>query len=494
MSSSSFTFGVNYWPRKKAMAMWKRFDLDEIRQDFQIIKDIGMSLVRIFVLWQDFQPTSPESVDPTALSNLKLVADVANDLNLKLDVTVPTVHMSGPNWVPAWLIDSERSPTSALRCEGSNVHRLQVAVNNNNNNSKDDDRCSVVSLLDPKDAPYFNPLFDEVAIQAQLLLLENVVTTLADSPSVELWNLGNEIDLASFARSKDEGVKWATLMTNQIRKYDQKLKRKITCGLHTDSLRFSSNNFPVEGIFGNSKNRDGVVDVRVMHAYPQYQSWLKDPLNTNFVAFSCILTSILTSKRTGSYSPVLMEEFGGCTAHPGAPSQHWTWKTKSLGGIEQNRSQFLASESDFAQYIETVLTKLHFCGASGALVWCFADYHCDVWRAPPCDESYHERFFGLVRPDGSLKPHALVVKEFSKKNLSVKNIDQSSSNEDERILYQMYDEILESLKKNTKFESGDEVDWVKANADDESGNNEAALEKVFRDFEKNILPKYFPGK
>ena len=462
------------------MAMWKQFDIEEIRQDFITIKDLGMTLIRIFVLWQDFQPTSPESVDPTALTNLKSVADLAQELNLKLDVTVPTIHMSGPNWIPEWMIVLEKDKNR--RCQGSNPHQLQVAVI--------DKKCqSTVVLLEAKDAPYCNPLFDEVAIKAQLLLLEKVVSTLADSPSVELWNLGNEIDLASFARSREEGMNWAETMTTQIRKFDRKLRRKVTCGLHTDSLRFSTNNLPVDGIFSK-------VDLAVMHAYPQYNAWLKDPLNTNFVAFSCILTSILlslSSSSSSSFPSILMEEFGGCTAHPGASSQWWTWKTKSLGGIEQNRSQFLASEEDFAKYIEIVLEKLLFFGASGAVLWCFADYHCDVWQQPPCDESYHERFFGLVRPDGSLKPHALVIKKFSQKikesSSVVKKADKNSSDAQEKKLFEMYSEIIESMKKHSRFDMMN-VDWVKVNSDS-SGSNEAALERVFRDFEKNILPKYY---
>lgn len=31
----------------------------------------------------------------------------------------------------------------------------------------------------------------------------------------------------------------------------------------------------------------------------------------------------------------------------------------------------------------------------------------------PCDEAQHERFFGLVRPDGTLKPHAEVIRQFA---------------------------------------------------------------------------------
>ena len=51
-------------------------------------------------------------------------------------------------------------------------------------------------------------------------------------------------------------------------------------------------------------------------------------------------------------------------------------------------------------------------GATGAMVWCFADYHEPLWDRPPCDLQRHERYFGLVRPDGSLKPHAEVIREF----------------------------------------------------------------------------------
>jgi len=59
------------------------------------------------------------------------------------------------------------------------------------------------------------------------------------------------------------------------------------------------------------------------------------------------------------------------------------------------------------------LPKLVQVGALGALVWCFADYAPELWDRPPCKEQRHERFFGLVRPDGTLKPHARVLQEFA---------------------------------------------------------------------------------
>ena len=51
-----FRVGVNYWPRRKAMGWWKAFDDAEVADEFDAIADLGMSLVRIFLLWEDFQP------------------------------------------------------------------------------------------------------------------------------------------------------------------------------------------------------------------------------------------------------------------------------------------------------------------------------------------------------------------------------------------------------------------------------------------------------
>jgi len=55
-----------------------------------------------------------------------------------------------------------------------------------------------------------------------------------------------------------------------------------------------------------------------------------------------------------------------------------------------------------------------------AVLWCYADYAPELYTRPPCDKSWHERFFGLVRPDGSLKPHAKVIRHFAATGPSVR--------------------------------------------------------------------------
>src|SRR5260370_17787851 len=70
-----FTLGVNYWPRRKAMYWWSQFDAGEVRDEFALIRELGLTLVRIFLLWDDFQP-APDQVSRERLAHLPAVADI----------------------------------------------------------------------------------------------------------------------------------------------------------------------------------------------------------------------------------------------------------------------------------------------------------------------------------------------------------------------------------------------------------------------------------
>ncbi len=61
-----FSLGINYWPRRSAMAMWRRFDPGEIREDFARIAELGLDAVRFFLRWDDFQP-QPDTIDAAML-------------------------------------------------------------------------------------------------------------------------------------------------------------------------------------------------------------------------------------------------------------------------------------------------------------------------------------------------------------------------------------------------------------------------------------------
>jgi endo-1,4-beta-mannosidase len=375
---TDFTLGVNYWPRRKAMYWWSDFDKQEVCDEFAIIKDVGMNVVRLFLLWDDFQP-DPTSVSHEAVDHLVEVADAAADAGLGLDVTFFTGHMSGPNWSPRWLLGGDLPPSA-------HQHWLR----------------DVVSAGKKVDQGYRNMFHDETALHAERLLLKTVVSTLKDHSGIWMWNLGNEPDLFAWPNSSDEGAAWVEQMVGLIKSIDP--KHPVTIGLHGDGLH-RDNGLRIDKVYAHT-------DVAVMHSYPMYTPWARKPLDPDFVPFTCALTAALAGK------PVLMEEFGGCTALPGQATYNMTW-TETNG---REREQFMASEEDFAEFLSLTIPKLQDSGATGAMLWCYADYIPELWDVPPCQNAQHERFFGLVRPDGSLKPHAKVIQEFAKTKPQVQPI------------------------------------------------------------------------
>ncbi len=376
--SERFTLGVNYWPRRKAMYWWNNFDAGEVREEFSIIREIGLNVVRMFLLWDDFQP-EPTSVSKEALENLVTVADIAAENHLGLDVTFFTGHMSGPNWSPRWLLGGDwprKDSNEWIRdvvCGGKRVEQ-----------------------------GYYNMFHHPVALDAERLLLRAVVSRLKDHPGIWMWNLGNEPDLFAWPDSAENGAAWAREMVTLIKEIDS--NHPVTTGLHGASLH-QDNGLRIDKVYKHT-------DIAVMHSYPMYTPWARQPLDPDFVPFTCAVTAALAGK------PVLMEEFGGCTA----PLGHESYIMKWIGTNGREREQFMASEEDFAEFIRLTLPKLQDSGATGAMIWCYADYIPELWDLPPCNNYQHERFFGLVRPDGSLKPHAKVMQEFAATKPQVKPV------------------------------------------------------------------------
>jgi endo-1,4-beta-mannosidase len=358
-----FRVGVNYWPRRKAMAWWKAFDRGEVAEEFDVIADLGMSLVRIFLLWEDFQPT-PDAVSPRALADLESVCDLAADRGLGMDVTFFTGHMSGPNWAPGWLLGGS-DPVPGAR--------------------------QVISGADRDAGSYRNPFVDPEALGSAELLVRETVGRLGAHPGVWAWNLGNEPDLFALPPHEQNGPEWARRLFGAIAELDDVHHR--TVGLHAPSL-MEDNGLRVDRMFEHA-------DLAVMHAYPIYANFGAEALDPDLVPFASALAAALSGR------PVVMEEFGACTAPPGEETTTWEWQ--ALGG---SWSQVMLSEETLAAHLADVLPRLVEIGACGALLWCYADYDRSIWDEPPCDTKLHERHFGLVRPDGSPKPHAEVVRDF----------------------------------------------------------------------------------
>jgi len=70
--------GANYWPAGKGVYWWREFEISTVRRDFSLAAEYGFDLMRIFLLWEDFQPEI-NRVAVKTLEGLVRVADLAQD-------------------------------------------------------------------------------------------------------------------------------------------------------------------------------------------------------------------------------------------------------------------------------------------------------------------------------------------------------------------------------------------------------------------------------
>jgi len=168
MKDQPFILGVNYWPRQTAMFMWRQFDNSSIKEDMATISDLGFSCVRIFPLWEHFQP-KPKIVPPARLDQLVEFLEMAGDRNLNVMVTLFTGHMNGLNWLPPWMLlaSTERSQYQVFSMDKVRTNKIM------------------------------NQYVDSEVIEAQIFFLRELTNAVSGHPALYAWNLGNEPSLWS---------------------------------------------------------------------------------------------------------------------------------------------------------------------------------------------------------------------------------------------------------------------------------------------------------
>ena len=56
LESGRLELGANYWASANATKMWREWKPEEIEKDFLQLKEYGMTTLRVFPTWSDFQP------------------------------------------------------------------------------------------------------------------------------------------------------------------------------------------------------------------------------------------------------------------------------------------------------------------------------------------------------------------------------------------------------------------------------------------------------
>jgi hypothetical protein len=341
LASGQFVIGANYWASHAGTYMWRDWDENVVKEDFQRLSEGGLTVLRVFPLWSDFQPieclrrenSTPveyrhgetplasgpigqSGVSALMLKRFERLCDLAENSGLQLVVGLITGWMSGRLFVPPAL-------------EG------------------------------------LNHITDPASIIWQVRMVSTLVRQMRDHPAIQAWDLGNECNCLDRA-TKDQAWLWTAAISNAIRANDP--VRPVISGMHS---------LPADALQPWAIRDQGeLTDILTTHPYPLFtQHCNREPMNTmrpllHGTAETCLYADLSGKpafvEETGNFGPAFCDE-------------------ETAGEIARVQAYSLWA---------------HDC--RGMLWWCAHEQ--SELEHPPYDWISMERELGLLRTDGSAKP------------------------------------------------------------------------------------------
>ena len=265
-----FFVGCNYWASHAGVYMWRNWDGAQVERDFEKLSGCGMTVLRVFPLWPDFQPLTAEfgggqsfhnytqaggplqneaAVDEEMMKRFRFLCDAAERKGLKLVVGLITGWMSGRSFVPPAL-----------------------------------ERTKVIS--------------DPEAIRWQVRFVRHFVREMKDHPAIAAWDLGNECNVLP-GGGVDGFWCWMHQIASEIRLNDP--TRPIVSGMHGCSSQ--------RGQRTNLRDQGELMDVLTTHPYPLWTPGCNaEPFDT--VRNGCHAACETTLYANLSKRPAFVEEAG----------------------------------------------------------------------------------------------------------------------------------------------------------------------------------------
>jgi endo-1,4-beta-mannosidase len=354
-----FILGANYWPAGKGVYWWREFELAAVKRDFSLAAEHGLELMRVFLLWEDFQPEITR-VSVAALKDLVRVADLAHDHRIKILPAFFCGHMNGVNWLPSWMVESGRG----------------------------DRGYPVFSMGMIRKGKARNLYADREVWKAQKLLVHETTDALQGHPAVWGWDLGNQASNLINPPSRDTAKAWFEEMVTELRRWNS--SHPITWGMDQSDLE--------EGGIPGPQELAPYCDFISLQMNPFQAKWAEGPMDEKAPLFLCLMAQWLGGK-------------GALAGGLGIPTEPLL-PYLTEGDRKKLGRAGLVKEGDAETFFEKSLDLLKSHGIRGALARSFSDYDSSLWDRPPLDERVGERFCGLFRRDGSAKPAARMIRDF----------------------------------------------------------------------------------
>ncbi len=356
--SGTFTLGCNYWASHAGTRMWRDWRPEVVERDLATLAAAGLTTLRVFPLWSDFQPVTAVRGFGGVLDNLRMTTveqgeqplpdtpvgqagvdelmlerfgefcAIAQRLGLDLIVGLITGWMSGRVFCPPVL-------------EGRALHT------------------------------------DPLALQLQGRFIRTFVTRFRTTGAIVAWDLGNECNCLSTGTSQAAAWTWTAFVTQAIRTSDA--TRPVISGMHSllPSPELSSG--------WTIQDQAEHTDLLTTHPYPMWsRHTAQDPLDT-------IRTTLHATAETRMYAdiggkPCFVEEIGTM----GPMMGDWT----------------VASD-----FLRCNLFSLWANDGRGLLSWCAFDQTRLI--TAPYDAMAVERELGLFDEDHQPKPMLTELARFA---------------------------------------------------------------------------------
>ncbi len=266
-----FILGCNYWASNAGADMWRDFDENTVYEDLKTLSSYGVTHMRVFPNWRDFQPVmplygrvgkleryclegerepeNPYYIDEEMMRRFAVLLDACDTYGIKVIVGLVTGWMSGRLYVPSALY-------------GKNV------------------------ITDPT-ALYFEQLF-----------IKGFVSRFKNRKAIYAWDLGNECNCMGEA-DRIQAVNWTATVANAIRAEDS--TRDVVSGMHGLELKAGSTWMMHDQAMWN--------DILTTHPYPYWCAYTR---NDDALSLRTLMHATAQNKYYSECTnkPCLAEEIG----------------------------------------------------------------------------------------------------------------------------------------------------------------------------------------
>lgn len=346
----SFTLGCNYWASHAGTRMWTDWNEAVVEQDLKTLRASGLTVLRIFPLWSDFQPIVTLRTFDSVIREIRMVEHGSSE-EIPLPPTV--LGLAGVSEVMV--------ARFARFCELAERHDIKLII-------------GLITgwmsgrLYAPAALTGRNMITDPMVQQWQVRFVRTLVERFRDTPAISCWDLGNECNCMCKVETREQAYAWTALITGTIRSADA--SRPVISGMH---VLAPGNEFTANWTM---QDQGEFTDILTTHPYPY---WIR---HANQDAVDTVRTTLHATAETRFYGdlggkPCMAEEIG------------------TMGPM-------LGDWSAAANFVRTNLFSLWANDCRCFLWWCAFDQ--TRLAHAPYDWVAVELELGLVREDGSAKP------------------------------------------------------------------------------------------